>query len=588
MTQNRRTPPASPSSPWEALRRLWQGVDPRPEGPPRRFSLGGRPAPGSAPGPETREPPDLSAQVEQNLQRLKTELDAETNSDVVIREFQLAFPSPRKAFVVYIDGLADRTTVSRDILEPLMLLAKLNPAAAQGNLLAAVEERLAPGAATSRASTLGGALGLVLTGMTALFLDGSREALLIESKGWEKRGIERPQEEPGVRGPQDAFTETLRVNTALIRRRLRTPKLTVENLQVGQLSRTDVALIYLRELTNPKLVEEVRRRLRGISIDLVESSGTIEQLIQDQPASLFTQVLTTERPDRVAGFLAEGYVAILVDTAPFALVVPTTFTTFFHASEDYYVRWPFATFVRVIRMGAVFLALFLPAFYVAATTYHQSMIPTALLLAITASRENVPFPIPFEVVFMEFSFELVREAGIRIPTLIGPTIGIVGALILGQAAVAANLVSPILVVMVAVTALGSFTIPNYSASFTIRIIRFFMILAAAMLGFYGMAVGVFLLILHLGALQNFGVPYMSPVGPYRPGAPDILIRGPLYKMEARPAFLRPQNPERQAPVARGWDRRPAPGDGGGGDQGAGGPSGRGGDSDPRPSGGSGQ
>ncbi|HHW15683.1 MAG TPA: spore germination protein, partial [Firmicutes bacterium] len=442
---------------------------------------------------------------------------------------------------------------------------------------------------TSRASTLGGALDQVLTGMTALFLDGSREALLIESKGWEKRGIERPQEEPGVRGPQDAFIETLRVNTALIRRRLRTPKLTVENLQVGQLSRTDVALIYLRELTNPKLVEEVRRRLRSISLDLVTSSGAIEQLIQDQSNSLFNQVLTTERPDRVAGFLAEGYVAILVDTSPFALVVPTTFTAFFHAPEDYYVRWPFATFVRLIRMGAVFLTLFLPAFYVAATTYHQAMIPTALLLAITASRENVPFPIPFEVLFMEFSFELVREAGVRIPTLIGPTIGIVGALILGQAAVSANLVSPILVVVVAVTALGSFAIPNYNASFTIRIIRFFMILAAALLGFYGMAVEVFLLMLHLGSLQSFGVPYMSPVGPYRPGAPDILIRGPLYKMEARPAFLRPQNPERQAPETRGWDQRQPPGEAGaGGGQETGEAGGDGGAAGPQPPGGDGR
>lgn len=555
MARQSRKPPTSPTSPLEALRRLWQGLSPRREGPSRQFSLGGRPAPGSTPAEPATGPPDIFPELARNLKRIQDELDVEHNSDVVVRPFRLAFKTPREAFLVYIDGLADRTTVSEFMLQPLMLLAKLNPEAGQGDLLAAVEERLAPGAATSRERRFSVAVEKVLTGMTALFLDQSREALLIESKGWEKRGVERPQEEPGVRTPQDAFTETLRVNTSLIRRRLRTPKLTLESLQVGQLSRTDVALVYLRGLTDPKLVEEARRRIRNVSIDLVGASGTLEQLIEDSPSSLFTQILSTERPDRVAAFLAEGFVAILVDNSPFALIAPTTFTSFLHAPEDFYVRWPFGTFLRLVRLGAVFLALFLPAFYVASITYHQAMIPTSLLLTITASRENVPFPTPVEVLFMEFSFELVREAGIRIPTVIGPTIGIVGALILGQAAVSANLISPMLVVVVALTALGSFAIPNYNASFTIRIIRFAMILLAAAMGFFGMTVGVFMLVLHIGSLQTFGVPYMSPIGPYRPGSPDLIVRGPLYKMKRRPSFLRPQNPERQPPRARQWDHQ---------------------------------
>jgi spore germination protein KA len=555
MAGTHRRPPTSPASLWDAVRRLLGQIDPRPEGPPRRFSLGRRPASGSHPSQgESAKLPDLSPDLDRTLQLVRAELDAEHNSDVVIRPFLVGTAAPRRAFVVYIDGLVDRTTVSEYILQPLMLLAALNPRAGRDNPLAAVEEQLAPGAAVTCVKNLANALEKMLTGMTALFLDGCREALLIESKGWEKRGIERPQEEPGVRGPQDSFTETLRVNTALIRRRLRTPKLTIENLQVGQLSRTDVALVYLRELADPKLVEEIRRRIRNVSVDLVESSGTLEQLIEDRPSSLFTQVLSTERPDRVVGSLAEGFVGVLVDNSSFALVVPTTFATFFHASDDYYVRWPFGTFMRLVRLGALFLSLFLPAFYVASIAYHQSMIPTALLLAITAARENVPFPTPFEVLFMEFSFELVREAGLRIPNVIGPTIGIVGALILGQAAVAANLISPMLVVVVALTAVGSFAIPNYSASFTVRIIRFAMILLAAMMGFFGMAVGVFLLLLHVASLQTFGVPYLSPVGPYRPGAPDLILRGPLYRMQKRPAFVHPQNPERQPDQARQWDK----------------------------------
>ncbi|MDI6870472.1 MAG: spore germination protein [Bacillota bacterium] len=565
MAGNRRKPPSSPASPLDVLRRLWRGIDPGREGPPRQFSLGERPAPESRPSrSEESRPPDLSADLDQNLERIQVELDTGRNSDVVIRDFELALKPRRRAFLLYIDGLADRMTVSESVLEPLMLLAKLRPEASQGDLLCAVEERLAPGAAISRERNLGAALEKVLSGMTALFLDGSREVLLIESKGWEKRAVGRPQEEPGVRGPLDSFTETLRTNTALIRRRLRTPDLTIENLQVGRLSRTDVAVVYLRGLTNPKLVEEVRRRLRGISVDHLQASGTLEQLVEDRPNSLFSQILTTERPDRAVGFLAEGYVVILVDNNPIALVVPATFTAFFHSADDYYLRWPFGTFARWVRLLAMFLALFLPALYIAATTYHQAMIPPPLLLSIAASREQVPFPTVFEVILMEFSFELVREASLRIPSVMGGTISIVGALILGQAAVSASLISPLLVVVVALTGLGSFCIPNYSTSFSLRINRFILLLLASLAGFFGISMGMFLILLHLGSLQGFGVPYLSPIGPFRPGSPDVVVRGFLQSMEGRPAFVRPQDEERQPPVARRWSAGPEPPAGQGG------------------------
>ncbi|MGE5554521.1 MAG: spore germination protein [Betaproteobacteria bacterium] len=532
---------------------MWHGIASGREEPPREFSLGQRPAPGSAPSQqEVAGPPDISPNLDATLRRVKEELDARNNSDVVIRDFRLAVQPPRRAFLLYIDGLADRATVSETILTPLMLLARLNGDSARGDLLSVVEERLAPGAAAVRESTLSAVLDKVLSGMTALFLDGSREALLIESKGWERRGVERPQEEPGARGPQDSFTESLRTNTALIRRRLRTPQLTIENLQVGRLSRTDVALVHLRGLTNEKLVEEVRRRLRGVAVDHLQASGTLEQLIEDRPRSLFSQVLLTERPDRAAGFLSEGYVVLLVDNNPIALAVPGTFTAFFHAPDDYYLRSPFGTFARFVRVLALGLALLLPALYVGATTYHQAMIPPPLLLSIAATRERVPFPTLLEVLLMESSFELVREASLRVPAVIGGTISIVGALILGQAAVAANLISPLLVVMVALTGLGSFCVPDYSASFSLRIARFLLIVLAALAGFFGVSLGLFFLLVHLGSLQSFGVPYLSPIGPYRPGSPDIVVRGQLSNMEQRPAYLRPQDRWRQPPTARQW------------------------------------
>lgn len=557
MARNRRLPPSSPSSPsspWEALRRLWTGIDPRPEGRPREFSLGGRPAPDSAPAhPEAEKKPDISADLQENLKRLRAKMDADHNSDLVFRPFRLAFRAPREAFLFYIDGLADRTTESRDILQPLMLFARLNPDITGSGTLAAVEESLAPGAATSREATLDGAVEKVLTGMTALFVDGAREALLIETKGWEKRGIGKPEGEPTVRGPQEAFNETIRANTALVRRRLRTPNLNVEPFRVGSLTQTDVALLYVRSVANPKLVEEVRRRLRNIRLDYAASSGIIEHFIQDRPWSLFPQTLTTERPDRVAGALAEGYVAIIVDTSPNAIVVPATFTTAIHSGEDYYLRWPLATAARLIRVTAAVFTLILPGFYIAAVSYHPEMVPTPLLLAIAASRRTIPFPLWLEVLIMEFSFQLVREAGLRIPAVIGPTIGIVGALILGQAAVAANIISPIPVVLVAVTALGAFVVPNLQTSYTLQLLRFGMIALGSLAGFYGLALGVFMLSLHLAELRSFGVPFLSPVGPYKPGAGDLILKLPDFMGEKRPRFLRPLLARKQPDKARQWD-----------------------------------
>ena len=240
--------------------------------------------------------------------------------------------------------------------------------------------------------------------------------------------------------------------------------------------------------------------------------------------------------------------------SPNSLVLPITFTVFLHTAEDYYLRWPFGNFLRIIRAGSIFIALLLPALYIAMINYHQEMIPTDLLLAITAAREKVPFPALIELLFMEFAFELIREAGIRIPSVIGPTIGIVGALILGQAAVAASIVSPILIVIIAITALGAFVVPNYSASFTIRLLRFMFTFLAGFLGFFGIAFGVFLMSLHTASLSSFGVPFLTPISPYRPKNKDRVLRPRIYQQPYRPVYLRPLDWIRQVKNPRRWDR----------------------------------
>ncbi|MCL6593928.1 MAG: spore germination protein, partial [Alicyclobacillus sp.] len=355
----------------------------------------------------------------------------------------------------------------------------------------------------------------------------------------------------------DAFTESFRANTGLVRAQLRCKDLVTEMLSVGRLAPTDVAVMYIKGVVNPKLVEEVKRRIEAIDVDFLPDSGGLEQMIEDNPKSMVPTILSTERPDRVAHMLMEGHVAIFVGNSPFVLAVPTVFWTLLQSPEDAYLRYPFGTFLRVLRLLALGLALLMPALYVSITNYHPEMIPTDLMLAIAGSREQVPFPVIAEILMMEFSIELIREAGIRIPSVIGPTIGIVGALIIGQAAVQAGIVSPLLVIVIAVTALASFAIPNYNLAFGVRVMRFVFLLVAAMFGFYGLTLALCVVLTRLAVQKSFGVPLLAPVAPSMDTSRDVLLRGPEYAMNQRPSFLQTLRTWRQQPVTRPWSQETA-------------------------------
>lgn len=384
----------------------------------------------------------------------------------------------------------------------------------------------------------------ILNGVTALFVDGCEEALLIESRGYEKRNIDKPSTESVVMGSQEGFTENLRTNITLIRRIIKNKDLITEILPVGKTSNSNCAIMYLDGIANPKLIKEVKKRIKNINIDFVTGDGMIEQFIEDKPSQIIPQVLNTERPDRAASFIMEGQVIIIGEGVPFVNVVPVTFFAMFHASEDSFLRWPFGTAIRLIRILGLFFATLLPALYVSLILYHQEMIPTDLLVAFATARENVPFPTIIEVLILEISFELIREAGIRVPGIIGPTLGIIGALILGQAAVAANLVSPVLIIVVAVTGLGNFAIPSYSLATGIRIIRFGLILAGAFLGFYGVAAVLFIVCCFACNMKSFGVPFLSPISPVTKKNPDIVVRAPNFKQKMRPDYLNTPNQKR--------------------------------------------
>lgn len=505
---------------------------------------------------DSREMKPLTKSLDDNLDALKKILHYGTNADVVVREFDIPTIPETKASIIFMDGLTARDTIDFAILEPLMLIANLDDREKEDRL-ELVKRRLLPGNQVTERNNLRAIVEDVLSGATCLLIEGYDIAITVETRSWEHRGIDKPSAEMVVRGPQEAFNETLKSNLALIRRRMRTPDFIVEMLKVGTLSRVDCAVLYIEGLTNPELVDEVKRRISRTKSDHIQDTGILEQFIEEKPYVLAPQTISTERPDRMAAFLAEGYVGIMLDGSPFGLVLPATFWSLLQSAEDYFLRWPFGAFLRVVRTLALILAIFLPAVYLALTNFHPEMIPTDLLLAIAASREKVPFPTVVEVLIMEIAIELIREAGVRIPGVIGPTLGIVGALILGQAAVAASIVSPILVVIVAITALGAFAVPNFNMAFAIRLYRFVYIVLAAALGFYGVAIGVFIQLVTYVNLKSFGVPYMSPVAPYMRSSGDALFRYPLWKSEIRPSFLKPQQEERQPHISREWveDRR---------------------------------
>ncbi|TYO94708.1 spore germination protein [Desulfallas thermosapovorans] len=512
---------------------------------------------------------ELVYDLEQNRQTLAKIFRVPRNKDVVFRSLTIGIDPPVKALLVFIDGITNSQVQNMAILQPLMLLSGIFVHGTGGETGPRVDtffkdtfdrakEALVPNNQVTVTHTYARVAEDVLGGNSALLIDGYNQALLLETKGWQYRSVTTPQVEAVIRGPQEAFTEQIRVNTSLVRKIIHRPSLITEFIKVGNSAPMQCAIMYLDDLANPDLVREVKHRLESVSGDFMHETGLLEQMIEDTPWLLVPQILTTERPDRVAASLLEGQVAILVDGNPFVMVVPCTFFALMQAPEDAYIRWPLGSFVRIIRYLGLFLTLLLPAHYVAIIAYHQEFIPTDLLLAITGSREKVPFPSIVEVLIMELSFELIREAGIRIPGTVGTTLGIVGALILGQAAVAANIVSPILIIVVAVTALGSFAIPNYSFSLTVRVLRFYYIILGSFLGLLGIMVGFFI---HLGVtatLKSFGVPFWAPVAPVTRKGNDYFLRGPQWRQKSRPDYLEPLQIQRQPKKSRGWryDKEP--------------------------------
>lgn len=442
-----------------------------------------------------------------------------------------------KIILFYIDGFTDTKTVDMIFLKPMLfngLPERLNNIETMEEI---VEQQLFANTPVKSISELKTVVNSLLKGELCVLVEGAAKALIADMKAPEQRSIEEPSTEVSIRGSKDAFTESIRTNTTLIRKRIRSTKLKLEALTIGELSQTDVVIAYIEGLASQSLLQEVQKRLKQIEIDGILASETIEELIEDAPFTPFPQVQNSERPDIVTANLWEGKVAILVDNTPFVLIVPMTFWNGLQAVDDYYERFIYSTFIRVLRYIMFNAAIYLPSLYVALTTYHPKLLPSTLLISIAAAREGTPFPAIIEALIMELVFEGLREAGIRLPKAVGSAVSIVGALVIGQAAVQAGIVSAPMVIIVAATGIASFSIPRYNLGTAIRLVRFPMLLLAGIFGLYGVVLGFIALTIHLVNLRSFGVPYFTPVAPQIPSdLKDVLMREPIWANRFGPLF----------------------------------------------------
>lgn len=463
----------------------------------------------------------LAADLDSNLGKIREGLG--DPADLRVREFTAGKDDSVRAALVFLDGMIEPALVGEQVLSPLLRhdLRSLDSLAQLQNVISLPE--VAP------IRTFPEVYEAVLAGKAVLLLENSPAGLALDVKGYEARKIEEPKIETVVRGPREAFVENLKTNLTIIRRRIPNRRLRLETIRVGEVSPTRVATAYLEGMAQQRLVEEVRRRLSKIEVDAVLDTGYIEELVDDNPLSPFPSIRFSERPDVVTSQILSGDVVILVDGSPDVIAVPSTLNSLMQSAEDYYERYPMVSIIRVVRWLALFISLLTPSFYVAVSTFHNELIPTSLVLRMAAGREGVPFPALVEALLMESAFEILREAGVRMPRPLGPAITIVGVLVIGDAAVRAGVISPIMIIVVGITAIAAFTIPNYNLANALRLWRFPMLFLSGAFGLFGLTFGFMMILSHLLSMESFGVPYLVPFSPARRWAwRDTLYRMPWW------------------------------------------------------------
>lgn len=482
-------------------------------------------------------PKKITKNLEENIKNY--EILFSDCADIKKRRIKVGTKLKRECYIAYIEVALNNTEWKESAIGKLLTTLRALP---EEKLISYVKENTWDISDSTPFDTIEDAAQGMLTGDVIFFLEGYEKALKIPDQGYPGRGVYEVESEKVIRGSNEGFSESVKLNTALIRKRLRSPHVKVRESFAGKRTHTNVDLVYLKDLIHPEVLEEIEKRLQEFEIDGTLDSGIIEQLTEKKKYSPFPQFQTTQRPDRAAMAILEGRIVLLSDNSPVALILPATYNSFIQTSDDYYSRWEIASFTRVLRYIASFLAMTFPGLYLAMTNFHTQILPTDLLLSLAASRQGVPFPAVIEVLLMELAFELLREAGVRLPGANGNTIGIVGGLIIGQAAVDANIVSPIVVIVVALTALCSFAVPNEEFATAFRILKFGFILVCGYLGFFGFLMGIMAVLIHLSHLESFGIPYLAPfVGADLNGYQDegdTFLRLPLKFLKKRSLYTR--------------------------------------------------
>ena len=504
------------------------------------------------PTPPPKEP-NVFPNINENLDFLKSKYNTLISPDVKIREFNMFVLNKNyKCFIIYIDGLVDSISINNFILEPLMSEKHRYSKTFGGTLSEYIDNCLLTQNSVKKVQEFKDVFSGINMGDCLLFIDTLNVAFGIDVKKFQQRSISVPENESVIKGPQQGYVENLRTNTSLLRRIINNENLVIENIEVGKVSQTRCGVCYMQNIANGDLVSEVKYRLQNLDVDSLISTGELEQLIEDDEGFGIPQVLSTERPDKCAKYLLQGRVVVLVNGNPYAIIMPATIEDFLFSPEDTNLRPLFANFLRSIRVLAALITLLLPGIYMAITSFHQELLPTELLSSILSARENVPFPIILELLLMEISFELIREESLRVPSLIVSSIGSVGALILGDAAVNAGIVSPTLIIIVAITGIASFAIPDFSFGFHVRVFRFWFIALGFTAGFLGIGIGLFIYITMLCSLKSFGVPYTTPIAPSYNTKGNGFFIPPIWKQEYRASFLSPKKKKAQNDVSMKW------------------------------------
>lgn len=465
--------------------------------------------------------------------------------DIVIREFNFGSEKQYEAALIYLKSLTDKAIINDSVIKPLMYDSRFiaEPKDESLNMLEMSKSLLAVEEVTESSSPQE-ILDRFMSGYSILLVNGINKVLLINTSGGPTRSIDEPKTETVVRGPREGFTESLLTNTTLLRRKIKNINLSFETMILGDQTRTTICIAYIKGIVNPQLIQEIKRRLKLIKTDAILESGYIEQFIEDAPFSIFSTIANNEKPDTVAAEILEGRAAIFVEGTPFVLTVPMLFIESFQNAEDYYSRPYYATLIRLMRLLSYFISILAPAIYVALTTFHQELIPTPLLLTMAQAEEGVPFPAVIEALTMGIIYEILREAGIRLPRPVGQAISIVGALVIGETAVQAGIVGEPMVILVSLTAVASFVVPPQIDSGSI--LRLILVILAGFMGGYGIMLGLLGVLIHLSSLRSFGVPYLSPIAPINTAdLKDTFVRVPLWAMLARPYSLSHHDPQRQ-------------------------------------------